>query len=162
MSKPRKTGVSQGGQVTISFFDSIRLIRDQVDWTPKGVRLLSKWHFAEGAEIEFAFDHKGTRHCCSGIVVGCHPLAEPPGYYQMILFFIEVPCSQLQKAASACRLARENHAQDETHFTSSHQPLKGMVIPGNARSAGRNQPRDMSREEFKKSSSRPRSRASDE
>lgn len=118
-SKPRL-----GGEVTVSFSDSIRLVRDHVHWTPKGVRLLTKWHFAEGTEIEFAFDHKGERHCCVGVVVGCRPLRQPAGFFEMVLFFIETPCTKLQKAACDCRLARDGHlSSDKTNFTvSTHVP----------------------------------------
>jgi hypothetical protein len=121
MSMSSKSGVARGVPVIVNFSDSIRLVRDQIDWTPRGVRLVSKWHFDEGTEIEFAFDHRGARHCCSGIVVGCHPLREPRGLYEMVLFFVEVPCSELQKAACDCRLHRQNrHSGDETHFTTDN------------------------------------------
>jgi hypothetical protein len=118
-SKPKAPA---GTSVTINFSDSIRLIRDQVRWTPKGVQLLTKWHFAEGTELEFAFDHQGERHCHTGVVVACHPLREPSGFYELHLFFIETPCTRLQKAASACRLAaeRERLARGETHFTTTN------------------------------------------
>lgn len=116
MPLPSKSKISNHPPVTVSFSDSISLIREQIDWTPKGVRLLTKWHFAEGTEVEFAFDHRGERHCCSGIVVGCHPLRRPAGFFETVLFFIETPCTRLQKAACDCRLAREEH-RDETHFT---------------------------------------------
>jgi hypothetical protein len=121
MSTPSKSKVTRGKPVTVSFSDTMRLIQEQVHWTPKGVRLLSKWHFREGTEIEFAFDHAGARHCCSGIVVACRPLEEPLGLYEMVLFFVEVPCSEVHKAACDCRLHRqEAEARDETHFTISN------------------------------------------
>jgi hypothetical protein len=103
-SKPR---APEGTRVTVSYSDSINLIKDQVRWSPKGVSLLTKWPFRVGAEVEFAFDHQGERHCCSGVVVGCHPLTEPLGFYETILFFVETPCSKLQKAACECQLAKE-------------------------------------------------------
>ena len=100
--------------ITVSYSDSIGLVHDQVHWTPKGVRLLTKWHFALGAEVEFAFDHQGERHCCTGFVVNCHPLQEPAGFYETILYFADTPCERLYKAACDCRLARENHLAQET------------------------------------------------
>jgi hypothetical protein len=63
----------------------------------------------EGTEVEFAFDHGGMKHCCVGVVVGCHPLEQPAGHFETVLYFVETPCSELQKAASDCRLARERH-----------------------------------------------------
>ena len=135
MPAPSKSNSGQSTQVTVSFSDSINLIRDQVHWTPKGVRLLTKWHFAEGAEVEFAFEHKGERHCCSGIVVGCHPLRQPAGFYETVLFFIETPCTKLQEAACDCRLARESEAiKDETHFTISGPSNHGANPGRNFRS----------------------------
>ena len=106
-------------EVVVNFSDSINLVRDQVDWNPKGVRLLTKWHFSDGAEVEFSFDHAGERHCCVGIVVGCHPLTRPAGHFETVLFFTETPCLKLQKAACDCRLAPEGHVPpgDEPHFT---------------------------------------------
>jgi len=120
MSIPSKSSrVNRGVSVTVSFSDSIRVVRDEVHWTPKGVRLLTKWYFAEGTEIEFAFDHRGERHCCSGVVVACRPLRVPRGLYETVLFFVEVPCSELQKAACDCQLQRQglHPSRDETHFT---------------------------------------------
>lgn len=93
--------------MTVSFSDSINLIKDQVQWSPKGVCLLTKWPFRVGAEVEFAFDHRGERHCCTGVVVECHPLRRPLGFYEIVLFFVETPCSKLQKAACDCQLAHE-------------------------------------------------------
>ena len=122
MSHPSKPQFDRRDEVTISFSDSINLVRHEVHWTPKGVRLLTKWHFADGAEVEFAFDHKGERHCCSGIVVGCHPLDEPAGYYETILFFIETPCTTLQQAACDCRLAhREQQLHDGMAVRDGHR-----------------------------------------
>jgi len=107
MPNPSKTRAEREPQVTVSFSDSIKLIEEQVQWTPKGVCLMTKWFFAEGTEVEFAFDHQGERHCCTGIVVACHPLRRSRGpYYETILYFIDTPCAKLQKAASACRLSR--------------------------------------------------------
>src|ERR1700679_3829088 len=106
MSIRSKSRADESGHVTVSFSDSIKLIEDQIDWTPKGVSLLTKWPFQEGVEVEFAFDHRGERHCCVGVVVACHPLRQPAGYFETVLYFVETPCSKLQKAASDCRLAR--------------------------------------------------------
>src|SRR5579871_6353566 len=107
MAIPGKSRTQQRERVTVSFSDSIDLINDQINWSPKGVSLLTKWHFVEGTEVEFAFDYKGERHCCSGVVVGCHPLSQPMGYFETILYFVDTPCSKLQKAASDCHLARD-------------------------------------------------------
>jgi hypothetical protein len=103
-SKPR---AEAGTRVTVSFSDSINLIKKQIRWSPKGVSLLTKWPFRVGAEVEFAFDHLGERHCCTGIVVACHALPRQEGYYEVSLFFVETPCSTFQKAACDCRLAPE-------------------------------------------------------
>lgn len=102
-----KSRITESKGVTVSFSDSINLANEQVQWTPKGVCLLTKWHFAEGVEVEFAFEHQGERHCCSGVVVACHPLMEPQGRFETILYFVDTPCSKLQKAASDCNLARD-------------------------------------------------------
>jgi hypothetical protein len=104
MANPSKTRADKGVPVTVSFSDSINLINHQVKWSPKGVSLLTKWPFREGTEVEFAFDHQGERHCCTGVVVGCNPLRQPQGFFETVLFFVETPCSALQRAASACRL----------------------------------------------------------
>src|ERR1700749_3245960 len=111
MAIQNKTRAGEGTRVTVSYSDSINLIKDQVRWSPKGVSLLTKWPFRVGAEVEFAFDHASERHCCVGIVVGCHELRRPAGFYETGLCFVETPCSELQKAASACRLARERRAR---------------------------------------------------
>jgi hypothetical protein len=113
MPIPSKSRGNQGPRVTVSFSDSLDLVKDQVEWSPKGVSLLTKWYFEEGAEVEFAFDHRGERHCCPGIVVSCHPLEEPRGCFETVLYFVETPCSKLQKAASDCRLAREEKDKQE-------------------------------------------------
>jgi hypothetical protein len=107
ISNASKAG--EKGRVTVSFSGSLNLIRDQVQWTPKGVSLLTKCFFEEGTEVEFAFDHDGERHCCVGIIVACHPLSQPRGCFSTVLFFVETPCSKLQKAACDCRLSPENH-----------------------------------------------------
>lgn len=109
MAIRNKTRDNQDGAVTVSYSDSIRLIKNQVQWSPKGVSLLTKWPFRVGAEVEFAFDHQGARHCCSGVVVACHPLRRPEGYFETVLFFVETPCSALQKAACDCRLAPKDY-----------------------------------------------------
>ncbi len=109
--------MTESKRVTVSFSDSIDLANEQVQWTPKGVCLLTKWHFAEGVEVEFAFEHQGERHCCSGVVVACHPLREPQGCYETILYFVDTPCSKLQKAACDCNLARDGQVpfQDKSN-----------------------------------------------
>jgi hypothetical protein len=104
-----KSGITESKGVTVSFSDSINLANEQVQWTPKGVCLMTKWHFAEGVEVEFAFEHQGERHCCSGVVVACHPLDEPQGRFETILYFVDTPGSKLQKAACDCNLARDGH-----------------------------------------------------
>jgi hypothetical protein len=109
MATRSKTPADQGTAVTVSFSDSIRLVRKQVSWSPKGVSLMTKWPFRVGAEVEFAFDHQGERHCCSGVVVACRPLPQPEGFFETVLYFVETPCSALQKAACDCRLAPEHH-----------------------------------------------------
>jgi len=108
MAIQSKSRVEEGPRVTVSFSDSINLIKDQVQWSPKGVCLLTKWHFQPGVEVEFAFDHGGERHCCAGVVVACHPLRRPAGCFETVLYFVETPCTSLQKAACDCRLARED------------------------------------------------------
>lgn len=128
-----KNGVKRGAAVTVSFSDSINLIQDQVHWTSKGVRLLTKWHFAEGTEIEFAFDHQGERHCCAGVVVACHPLSKPSGMYQTVLFFVEVPCPDLQKAACACRLHREENAAADGKPIALTKAAKNGAARGSSR-----------------------------
>ena len=107
MAIQTKTQKSDDPRVTVSFSDSINLVKKQVKWSPKGVSLLTKWPFQVGAEVEFAFDHEGARHCCVGVVVACHPLRRPSGYFDTVLYFVEAPCSELQKAACACQLAHE-------------------------------------------------------
>ena len=125
MSSQSKTRVEKGTQVTVSFSDSINLIKEQVHWTPKGVCLLTKWFFAEGTEVEFAFDHEGERHCCTGVVVACYPLHEPRGCFETVLYFVDTPCTKLQKAASDCRLARDGHlAQQEAQIAMNEQALE--------------------------------------
>jgi hypothetical protein len=120
-SKPR---AGEGMRVTVSFSDSINLIKDQVRWSPKGVSLLTKWPFRVGAEVEFAFDHQGERHCCTGVVVACHPLRRPLGFYETVLFFVETPCSKLQKAACDCQLAHEmDGVRDETPPASDNHAM---------------------------------------
>ena len=115
MSISSKSQSARETQVTVSFSDSISLVKDQVRWSPKGVSLLTKWHFAEGVEVEFAFDHLGKRHCCAGVVVACHPLRHPAGCFETVLYFVDTPCTQLQKAACACQLAQDGHSsQQET------------------------------------------------
>jgi hypothetical protein len=103
-----KSKTNREAQVTVSFSDSVNVGRNHVQWTPKGVRLLTKWPFAEGTELEFAFDHRGERHCHVGVVVACHPLKQPAGLFETVLYFIETPCQEHRQAARACRLAPED------------------------------------------------------
>jgi hypothetical protein len=107
MVAPSKARRSEGTRITVSYSDSINLIRQQVQWSPKGVSLLTKWPFAVGAEVEFAFDHQSERHCCSGVVVACRPLTSPENHYETVLYFVEAPCAKALKAASDCRLAQD-------------------------------------------------------
>jgi hypothetical protein len=107
MAAPTKARQNEAPRVTVSYSDSIHLVREQVRWTPKGVSLLTKWPFAVGAEVEFAFDHQGERHCCTGVVVACRPLKQPESHFETVLYFVETPCPEAQKAARDCRLAHE-------------------------------------------------------
>ncbi len=109
MAAQTKTRSPERSQVTVSYSDSINLVRQQVQWSPKGVSLLTKWPFAVGAEVEFAFDHEGERHSCSGVVVSCQPLSKPENHYETVLYFVETPCKEALKAACDCRLAHERH-----------------------------------------------------
>jgi len=115
MAIQNKTRKSQGKSVTVSYSDSINLVKKHVQWSPKGVSLLTKWPFRLGAEVEFAFDHQSERHCCMGVVVACHPLRRPLGFYETVLYFVETPCSELQKAASDCRLCPEHNEGSVDH-----------------------------------------------
>jgi hypothetical protein len=108
MAIQNKSRANEGTRVTVSYSDSIDLPQKEFQWSPKGVSLLTKWPFNVGAEVEFAFDHQSERHCCTGVVVACRPLQRPLGFYETVLYFVETPCSELQKAASACRLADRN------------------------------------------------------
>jgi hypothetical protein len=131
MAIQSKTRAGAETRVTVSFSDSINLIKKQIHWSPKGVSLLTKWPFRVGAEVEFAFDHRGERHCCTGVVVACHPLRRPSGFYEIVLFFVETPCSELQKAACACQLAREERdRRDETRSTSDDHVMDGTSHDG--------------------------------
>jgi hypothetical protein len=100
--------------VTINFSDKIQLTRKHVEWTPNGVSLLTKWPFAVGTEVEFAFEHASARHCCIGIVVSCQPVLRTPGLFSTILYFIEVPCNELRHAACDCQLAHPKHRPPAT------------------------------------------------
>jgi hypothetical protein len=115
--------------VTVSFSDSMNLINHQIKWCSKGMRLLTKWPFRDGTEIEFSFDHQGERHCCVGIVVGCYPLRRPLGCFETILFFLDAPCAKLVKAACECQLAREHHF-GQTQFTTHNQAVDGVSHDG--------------------------------
>jgi hypothetical protein len=136
MSIPSKTRADKGVRVTVSFSDSIDLVKKQVQWSPKGVSLLTKWPFRVGAEVEFAFDHRGERHCCTGVVVACHPLRSPLGFFETVLYFVETPCSKLQKAACDCRLAREqDDAPGETSPASNDHAMDKASKSGAASSS---------------------------
>ena len=131
MAIQTKTGAEEKKRVRVSFSDSINLIRDQIHWSPKGVSLLTKWPFQVGAEVEFAFDHRGERHCCTGVVVACHPLRRPLGFFETVLFFVETPCSSLVKAACDCQLAQEkDDSQDETQSTVHDPGMDGVSDDG--------------------------------
>jgi hypothetical protein len=108
-----KSKANREAKVTVSFSDSVNVGRNHVQWTPKGVQLLTKWPFAEGTELEFAFDYRGERHCHVGVVVACHPLKEPAGLFETVLYFIETPCHEHRKAARDCRLAPEDYLPEE-------------------------------------------------
>jgi len=136
MAIQSKTRAGEGTKVTVSYSDSINLIKDQVRWSPKGVSLLTKWPFRVGAEVEFAFDHQGERYCCSGVVVACHQLGESLGLYETVLFFVETPCHKLQKAAQACQLARE-HELAEGKVGSNGVPHDDTASSTRSRSASR-------------------------
>ena len=130
MPFPTKPRVNREAHVTVSFSDSINLIQDQIHWSPKGVKLLTKWFFEQGTEVEFAFDYRGERHCCPGVVVACHPLRQPRGCFETVLYFVDTPCTKLQKAACACRLARESHIPPaEAHFIADAPAWDGASRP---------------------------------
>jgi hypothetical protein len=99
----------QARSVTISFSDTLELPRRKIDWRTNGVSLVTKWPFAVGREIEFAFEHRGARHCCVGVVVSCRPLPRQPGHFSTVLYFIEVPCDELRHAACDCQLAHPRY-----------------------------------------------------
>lgn len=107
MPTQNKLGAEEGPRVTVNFSDSVNVVKKHVKWSPKGVSLLTKWPFQIGAEVEFAFDHHGERHCCVGVVVACRSLPRQPGFYETVLYFVETPCTKLQKAASDCQLVAE-------------------------------------------------------
>jgi hypothetical protein len=104
-----ETGVRQPTAVTINFSDQFQLPKKKVEWTPHGVSLVTKWAFAVGAEVEFAFEHDGKRHCCIGVVVSCRPLERQPGLYSTVLYFTEAPCAELLRAACDCKLAHPRY-----------------------------------------------------
>jgi hypothetical protein len=124
MAIQNKTRPQGGERVTVSYSDSINLIKKQVKWSPKGVSLLTKWPFQVGAEVEFAFDHQNERHCCSGVVVSCHPARRPLGFFETVLYFVETPGTKLQKAACACQLAREQQQALEEAETMDELPAR--------------------------------------
>jgi hypothetical protein len=137
MAISSKSRAIEGARVTVNFSDSIDLIDNQIHWTPKGVSLLTKWAFVEGTEVEFAFEHQGERHCCAGVVVACHPLRRPTGHFEVILFFVETPCSKLQKAACDCRLARaEEMRQSEDRYVNTLDGSARFAPRSKSRSAG--------------------------
>lgn len=137
MAIQSKTRAGKGVRVTVSFSDSINLVKKQVQWSPKGVSLLTKWPFRVGAEVEFAFDHQGERHCCTGVVVACHSLRRPSGFYETVLYFVETPCSALQKAACDCRLARErDDLPGKSPLASGDHAMEGTPTNGTGPSSG--------------------------
>ena len=140
MAIQNKTRVGEGTRVTVSYSDSINLVKKQVQWSPKGVSLLTKWPFRVGAEVEFAFDHQRARHCCTGVVVACHPLRRPLGFYETVLYFVETPCSELQKAAFACRLNEQDGARTETASTADGHDTSRDGAVSVAASRGRSVP----------------------
>lgn len=109
-SRAIRDGTTNGsGSITISYSDTLQLPRKKVAWTPNGVSLVTKWPFSVGAEVEFAFEHRETRHCCVGIVVSCRPITRQPGHFSTVLYFVEVPCDELRHAACDCQLAHPRH-----------------------------------------------------
>ena len=131
MALQSKSRAAEGGRVTVSFSDSIDLVKDQVHWTPKGVSLLTNWPFTEGVEVEFAFEHQGERHCCVGVVVGCHPSRRPSGFFETVLYFVDTPCTKLQKAACDCHLARDGHVPLHDGVLSSERSVVRTARSGN-------------------------------
>ena len=127
MAIQSKSGAKEGTPVTVSFSDSIALVKEQIQWTPKGVCLLTKWPFRVGAEVEFAFDHKGERHVCTGVVVACAPLHEPEDHYEVVLYFVETPGSKLQKAACACKLAKQ---EGEAEMITTPEGASRLALKG--------------------------------
>jgi len=122
-----KTKADEGERVTVNFSDSINLVKNQVKWSPKGVSLLTKWPFQVGAEVEFAFDHQGERHCCIGVVVACRDHPSQPGFFETVLYFVETPCPELQKAACDCQLAHEDglsHVESSNFSRAGHPRAK--------------------------------------
>ena len=110
MAIQTKTRAGDDGRVTVNFSDSVDLAKKQVQFSPKGVSIMTKWPFQVGAEVEFAFDHQNERHCCSGVVVACHPMPQQAGFFETVLYFVDTPCISLQKAACDCKLADEDQA----------------------------------------------------
>ena len=125
MAIQNKTRADESERVTVSYSDSISLVKKQVQWSPKGVSLMTKWPFQVGAEVEFAFDHRGERHCCTGVVVACRDFPSQPGYFETVLYFVETPCNKLQKAASDCRLAEEQRLRGRPVT----EPARGRTPP---------------------------------
>ena len=138
MAIQNKTRATEGTRVTVSYSDSINLVKKQVQWSPKGVSLLTKWPFRVGAEVEFAFDHQSERHCCTGVVVACHPLRRPLGFYETVLYFVETPCSALQKAAHDCRLHEQAGSRSQTSMEADGHESPQDV--GDSSSRGRSTP----------------------
>jgi hypothetical protein len=114
--KPNSSATTrrQATSVIINFSDTLQLQKKQVEWTPHGVSLVTKWPFSVGAEVEFAFEHAETRHCCLGVVVGCQPVPRREGLFSTTLYFIEVPCNELRHAACDCQLAHPKHRPPST------------------------------------------------
>ncbi len=138
MAIQTKTQSGDDGRITVSFSDSINLVKKQVKWSPKGVSLLTKWPFQVGAEVEFAFDHEGARHCCTGLSSRAHPLRRPLGFFETVLYFVETPCTALQKAACACQLTQERElAESDGHVEMEEASRDGAVSPARTRSVRR-------------------------
>jgi hypothetical protein len=67
------------------------------------------------------------------VVVACHPLRRPVGFFETVLYFVETPCSKLQKAACDCRLAHEHeHPRGKTQFTTDNSRMDGAFQDGAA------------------------------
>ncbi len=84
--------------VTINYSDSSRCPVESCQWSDKGIRLHTKWHFPSGAEIELEVEAEGEKHNCAGVVVACERVDGKPGNYMTTLFFVDPPCEGLKSA----------------------------------------------------------------